>query len=203
MLLPRDHRVVELLIFYEHLRLLHAGPTLVSASLVQQFCIVRGHRTVHAKICNCVTCKRIGARAKPQIIGQLPVVHVCLNPPDVFNSTGVDCARPICLNSGPMNKPVIIKGYVAVFVSFFMKAIHLEPVTELTTLALIAMLCRFIARRGMPMTIWSNNGTNFVCAAKEIKKLISNPELSNYCVHQGIGWKFTLEHALLHPNHTV
>ena len=35
-LLPRVHRVVDLLIIYEHLRLLHAGPTLVSASLAQQ-----------------------------------------------------------------------------------------------------------------------------------------------------------------------
>ena len=49
-LLPRDHRVVDLLIIYEHLRLLHAGPTLVSVSLAQRFCIIRGRRTIRAKI---------------------------------------------------------------------------------------------------------------------------------------------------------
>ena len=34
-LLPRDHKVVELLIIREHIRVLHAGPTAVSASLAQ------------------------------------------------------------------------------------------------------------------------------------------------------------------------
>ena len=34
-LLPREYRVVKLLITYEHLRLLHAEPTLVTASLPQ------------------------------------------------------------------------------------------------------------------------------------------------------------------------
>ena len=34
-LLPRYHKVVELLITYEHVRLLYAGPTAVSASLAR------------------------------------------------------------------------------------------------------------------------------------------------------------------------
>ena len=192
-LLPRDHRVVELLINYEHLRLLHARPTLVCASLAQRFCIIRGRRTIRAKIHNCVTCRRIGARAKPQLMGQLPIAR--LNPRDVFENTGVDYAGPVYIKTGSVRKPIIIKAYVAVFVSFSIKAVHLEPVTELTISAFIATLRRFIARRGMPDTIWSDNGTNFVGAAKEIKKLVSDPELSNYCSHQGIRWKFTPEHA--------
>ena len=92
-LLLREHRVVELLITYEHLRLLHAGPTLVTASLTQRFCIIRGRRTIRAKIRHCVTCKCVGARAKPQLLGQLPAAR--LNPRDVFENTGVDYAGPI------------------------------------------------------------------------------------------------------------
>ena len=94
-----------------------------------------------------------------------------LNPRDVFDNTGVDYAGPIYINTGSVRKPIVIKGYVAVFVSFSVKAVHLEPVTELTTSAFIATLRGFIALRGMPTTIWSNNGTNFVGAAKEINKI--------------------------------
>ena len=71
----------------------------------------------------------------------------------------------------------------------------MEPVTELTTSAFIATLRRFIARRGVPTTNWSDNSTNFVGAAKEIKKLVSDSELSDYCANQGIRWKFAPKHA--------
>ena len=76
-----------------------------------------------------------------------------------------------------------------------MKAVNLDLVTELTTTAFIPTLHRFIARREIPATIWSDNGTNFVGAVKEIKKLVSNAEMSDYCSHQGIHWKFAPEHA--------
>ena len=192
-LLPRDHKLVELLIAYEHVRLLHAGPTAVAASLARQFCIVRGRRTIRGKIRNCVTCKRIGARAKPQLLGQLPRAR--LNPGDVFKDTGVDYAGPLYIKSGSIRKPVFTKCYVAVFVSLSVKAVHLEPVTELTSAAFIATLRRFVARRGLPTTMWSDNGTNFVGAANEIKKLVRDQELSDHCSKRGIQWKFTPEHA--------
>ena len=98
---------METLIFYEHFRLLHARPTLESASLAQQLCIVCGHHTIRAKIRSCVMCKRIGARVKPQVTGQLPVA--CLNPRDIFDNTGVDYTGPIYIKSRHMHKPVIIK----------------------------------------------------------------------------------------------
>ena len=68
-LLPREHRVVELLITYEHIRLLQAGPTLVTAYLAQRFCLIRGRRTIRARIRNCVVCIRVEERAKPKLLG--------------------------------------------------------------------------------------------------------------------------------------
>ena len=84
---------------------------------------------------------------------------------------------------------------MAVFVSFSVKAIHLEPVTELTTSAFIATLQRFIACRGMPSSLWSDNGTNFIGEAKENMKLVSNPELRDNYARQGMQWKFILEYT--------
>ena len=68
--------------------------------------------------------------------------------------------------------------------SLSIKVVHLEPVKELTTSALIATLQRFIARRRMPSTLWSDNGTNFVGSAKQNSKLISDPELRDQCITQ-------------------
>ena len=104
----------------------------------------------------------------------------------VFNSTEVDYARPVNIKNALVRKPIVTKCYVAVLVSLSIKAVHLEPVTEPTTSAFIATLGRFIARRGIPSTLWSDNGTNFFSVAKEIRKLVSNPEVHDNCTHQGI-----------------
>ena len=80
---------------------------MVTASLAQQFCIVRGRRTIRTKIRNCITCKRIGAKAKPQLLGQLPTVG--LNLRDTFENTGVDYAGLIYIKAGSVHIPVIIK----------------------------------------------------------------------------------------------
>lgn len=47
----------------------------------------------------------------------------------------------------------------------------MEATSELTTAAFIATLCRFISRRERPLTLCSDNGTNFVGANRELKEV--------------------------------
>ncbi|KAK9509896.1 hypothetical protein O3M35_004787 [Rhynocoris fuscipes] len=74
------------------------------------------------------------------------------------------------------------------------RAIHLELVSDLTTSAFIASLRRFMARRGVCSKIYSDNATNFVGAAKELRKLFHNTCTSESVPEQlateGIEWKF-------------
>lgn len=60
---------------------------------------------------------------------------------------------------------------MCIFVCFCTKAVHLELVSSLTTEAFLATLKRFIARRGKPSDIFSDNGTNFVGAVKEMREV--------------------------------
>jgi hypothetical protein len=60
------------------------------------------------------------------------------------------------------------------------KAIHLELVSELSTDAYIAAVQRFTARRGLSNNIYSDNGTNFVGAEKELKKIIFEREMNAF-----------------------
>ncbi|GFX00888.1 integrase catalytic domain-containing protein [Trichonephila clavipes] len=52
------------------------------------------------------------------------------------------------------------------------KAIHLELVSDLTTEAFLTALKRFVARRGWPIEIHSDNGRNFVGANNELRKIL-------------------------------
>ena len=88
------------------------------------------------------------------------------------------------------------------FVSFSVKAVHLELVSDLTTEAFLATLRRFVARRGKPSTIWSDHGTNFVGAANDLRELYTflgqaetRDSVSNFYAEQNIDWRFIPESA--------
>ena len=62
---------------------------------------------------------------------------------------------------------------MCVFVCMAVKAVHLEVVSDQTTSAFQAALQRFVARRGCPKHIYSDNGANFIGARNELHKLYS------------------------------
>jgi len=72
-----------------------------------------------------------------------------------FEVVGVDLGGFLHLNA---NKKV----WFTVFMCAVVRAVHLELVSSLSTEAFLLSLRRFIACRGRPKTIYSDNGTNFV-----------------------------------------
>ena len=71
-------------------------------------------------------------------------------------------------------------------------AIHLELVPSMDTSSSVMAIERFFSRRGTPSIIWSDNGTNFVGAEKELLLCNKNrnAEALLSLVHKGIKWKF-------------
>ena len=155
-ILHGSHPVTRVIIQSEHLRLLHAGPTLLSCSLNRRFHILGSHKVVRSITRSCVTCRRIAAKPQSQMMGQLPIERV--TPDFIFDRVGVDYAGPLQLKLGSTRKSVFVKSYVCVFVSLSVRAVHLELVSDLSTDAFIACLRRFISRRGKPTLIWSDHG---------------------------------------------
>lgn len=90
-----------------------------------------------------------------------------------------------------------VKAYVTVFICLGSKAVHLELVSDLTTSGSIAVLRRFIARRGKCQLIQSDNGANLVGAKNEFKKILDtlksdchNSKVSRYLNEKGAQWRF-------------
>ena len=164
LILKGNHAFTKLLIRMEHVRLLHGGPTQVLTSLSSKYYIIGGYKSIRSITRQCTTCRRNNARTTSQLVGQLPKERVTPGP--IFENVGVDYAGPLLLKVGRVRKPTVVKTYICLFVSMSVKAVHLEAVTDLSTRAFLAALKRFISRRGIPSTIHSDHGTNFVGADK-------------------------------------
>jgi len=125
----------------------------------------------------------------------LPSTRV--TPSRAFLNTGLDYAGPFSFKQRSGRGQSVLKCYVALFVCFSTRAIHLELVSDLSTKAFLAALKRFIARRGKPQEISSDCGTNFVGANRELKDLhrqvlsIWKEDIYlNTIASEGIKWKF-------------
>ena len=136
------HLFTKMLIKHEHAHLLHAGPTLTAASLAWQFAIVGTHQAVCGVTRRCIICRWVAGKPRPQLLARLPTDRQ--RPGPIFDKVGVNYAGPILVRSGYVRKPVIIKAYVCVFVLFTVKAIHLDPVSDLTTEAYLTTLRKYI-----------------------------------------------------------
>ena len=73
------------------------------------------------------------------------------------------------------------------------RAVHLEVVTSMETDSFINALRRFVARRGPPSDIYSDNGTNFVGADRELKQSLqewNQSQIADFLSQKGIQWHF-------------
>jgi hypothetical protein len=94
----------KLLIHTEHLRLLHAGPLLVAASLGRHFHILGGRSTIQSITHNCAIYRQKSLRPQPPLMGQLPAKQI--TPDMIFNRVGVDYAGPMYVKYG-LERPSI------------------------------------------------------------------------------------------------
>lgn len=198
-ILPHKSHFTYLVIDEAHKRTLHGGPTLMLNHLRTKYWIISAKGLVKAFVRKCVICVRQAAVSKTQLMGQLPSCRV--KPAKPFLHSGVDFAGPINVrvSKGRGNKSY--KGYISLFVCMVTKAIHLEMVSDLTTEGFIAAFKRFVGRRGHVSDIWSDNGTNFIGASKELRKLYSaeqssvGAEIRGWLSNNSVTWHFIPPHS--------
>lgn len=189
----QPHPLVTMIVRHAHLRSLHAGTQLTLATLRREFWIFRARNLVKSVIHSCVVCTRERSAVPTQLMGPLPKVRVSPSTRAFFHC-GLDYAGPVLIRAMAGRGRASRKTYIAVFICMATRAIHLEVVDEYSIPAFLGAYSRFCARRGLPESIYSDNGTTFVGADRELhaafKASTRDPVCLNRAASQKVTWHF-------------
>ncbi|XP_045509320.1 uncharacterized protein LOC123704888 [Colias croceus] len=198
-IIPHKSHFTKLLIDEAHVSTLHGGPQIMLNYLRSMYWIIGAKGLVRQFVRRCVTCTRYSNQNNQPMMGQLPTVRVTSHRP--FSKTGVDYAGPIAIRATKGRGHHATKGYICVFVCMSTKAVHLEVVSDMTAEAFIAAFKRLVARRGHVTEMWSDNGTTFVGAARQLTELfdiessIVATEIADWLASNGTDWHFIPPHS--------
>lgn len=170
-IMDRRSGLTSLIVCQVHLLSKHAGPATMLAILSETYFIPGVKRLTKSLSRNCILCRKEYAKTASQLMGQLPEARVTPSPP--FSVVGVDFAGPFSCKQGSQRRPTITKAYACLLICFATKAVHIELVSDLSTAAFLASFERFINRRGCPSEVYSDNGSNFRGAWREVREMQS------------------------------
>lgn len=194
-LLPSKHHVTDLIIEKIHRDNYHAGIQGTLSAIRHRFWIADGKNQVRKMVKKCVRC----IRHRPDLLyarmGDLPESRVRAT--GVFAHVRIDFFGPIFIKEKKLRNRNRVKAYGCIFICMTVKAVHIEITSDLTTKSFLGALRRFIGKRGVPKHIYSDNGTNFVGANKQLRELyvpLNSEEFKNnvnaFAVQKNIVWHF-------------
>ena len=191
-ILPRDHHVTELIIKDQHEKGHHIqGVNHTLAELSLRYWIVSAREAIQSWEAKCLRCVRRKAQPGQQIMAPLPKVRVSL-PLWAFARVSVDFARPFQTKQGRGRTRA--KRYLCLFACHLSWAVHLELAYGLDVSSFLQAYHRFTNRRGPPLEVTSDNGTNFVGATNELAALVKAMD------RQQIQRSVATQHTIWHFN---
>lgn len=173
-------------------RLAHPGPERVFAELRRRFWILRGREAVRKHQCTCPEYRKWRSNPVVPKMADLPPSSLRLHRP-AFYFSGVDCFGPYLIKIGRRTD----KRWGIEFKRLTTHAVHLDLLVSMDTDSFLMGLRRFIARRGKPYELLSDQGTNFKGGSTELKEAFNSltPSLKSQLSSQQIHFRFNPLHA--------
>ena len=189
--IPNDSLLAEKIVQDAHIRTIHGGVSLTMAEVRRLYWIPKLRSLVKKIRKNCYGCKRfqVTSFAEPPP-GMLPLDRT--KGSRAFQVIGVDYAGPLIYRTRANR---LRKAYILLFSCSLSRAIHLQGLQEQTAEEFIRALKLFIARRGRPQKIYSDNAKTFTAAAKWIKKVVHSEAVNDFLAQHKIQWQFNLSRA--------
>ena len=189
--LPSRSLLSEKMVMNAHINTLHGGVSLTMEYIRRSYWIPRLRQLTKKIIRSCNWCKRFQTRSFPAPPeGNLPTDRTEGTRP--FQVVGVDYAGPLTYRR---RRKYEGKAYIVLFACSLTRALYLEILPDLTTEEFLKCLKRFIARKGRPEKIYSDNAKTFSAAAKWLKKVMKEEQIQHVLGVNHIKWQFNLSKA--------
>ena len=163
------------------------------SSLRQKYWIIKGAAIVRKVLGQCFQCKRRNTPAGNQFMSELPKCRLTPNKPP-FYFTGVDYFGPFFVKQARSH----VKRWGCIFTCLTTRALHIEVAPTLSIDSLINALRRLIGRRDKPFELYSDNGTNFVGAERELRETLqkfNSSVIQKHLLQRNIQWHFNPPYA--------
>ena len=191
-LLDQNHPLTTILVIDAHNRVLHNGTRETLAELRSLYWIIRGRQIVKKLLRSCVTCRRYkGTPCKGVPSPPLPAFRVSKSRP--FQTTGVDFAGPLYVRASDASKTA--KVWMVLYTCYVTRAVHLDLVRDMTAGTFLRSFRRFVARRGIPTRMLSDNAKTFKSASVSITNTLKSLEVKKFFGDVHVEWQFNLEKA--------
>ena len=105
---------------------------------------------------------------------------------------GVDFAGPIKYR---VTQKTEGKGYLVLYTCSLTRGVYLDLIPSLETNKFLTSLKGFIARRGCPRVIYSDNGSTFKAAADWLNNVKNDAKFHNCLAQLDLTWRFNLSRA--------
>lgn len=181
--LPSNHHVTFLLVRHMHETFHHMSHETVINNLRSLFFIPK-LRVLFKKVRkSCQMCKNTTASTiMPQMSTLPPARLASFERP--FTFVGIDYFGPLYVTVGRRKE----KRWGVLFTCLTVRAVHLEIAHSLDTSSCVMSINNFMARRGTPREIYTDNGTNFRAASKIFTVEVDHKTISKK--FDSIKWKF-------------
>ncbi|CAJ0607277.1 unnamed protein product [Cylicocyclus nassatus] len=191
-LLPPNDPITRLIVKEYHEKIGHQGVNGTIANIRTKFWIPTARQVVRKTLNSCMICKRW--HAKPYLYPNSPSLPLCRSSSSrPFEHVGIDFAGPFYVRAMENST---IKVWTCLFTCMVTRAVHLEMVESLSAEAFVNSLRRFVARRGVPTSIISDNATNFQLGQEIINDQTAQNEIADvstfntFLSKNQIKWKF-------------
>ena len=194
-LIPQNHPLATSIISHSHSLTKHQGIHISHSAVIQAgFFLENGRQMIKSFISNCITCRKLRGATSTQLMADLPIER--LDDIPIFSHIGLDVFGPFYVHDGRATRRTTAtkKIWAIIFVCMPSRAIHLEPLHGLDTSSFRNAFNRFTALRGAVQTIRSDNGSNFLCAKKQMESLDIG-KISAEIESKGIRWTLNPPHC--------